>query len=330
MSVPMPDVSIIVPVYKAEKYILRCLDSLLSQTLSNFELLLIDDGSPDNSGAICDEYAAKDSRIRVFHKENGGVASARQIGIDNARGEYSIHCDPDDWVDTHYLERLFNKASEEDADMVICDFVTCHDEKRTINKQMPKSLYHKDLLKQVLNDEIHGVTWNKLIRTNLYSKYQISFPNNINYMEDTFVICRLLSKPIHISYIADALYFYDRSTNKDSLTKKTEGTRFKSNLVSLRLFIDELNEVIPSADFTYRKILYKKYLWETFDVTKDEFLNKYHEVNDVIIAQYKNKENKIVHSLYVAIKYGFLVGRFFFLLENIRAKLYYIMKSKLL
>ena len=122
MKIPL--VSIIVPVYKAEKWLHRCVDSILAQTMEDFELLLIDDGSPDRSGEICDEYAAKDLRVRVFHKENGGVSSARQKGLENAIGEYVIHCDPDDWVDTDMLMELTQYAKKTQADMVICDFYT--------------------------------------------------------------------------------------------------------------------------------------------------------------------------------------------------------------
>ena len=95
-----PKVSVIVPIYKAESYLYKCIDSLLTQTLADIEILLIDDGSPDGSGMICDEYARKDSRVKVFHKSNGGVASARQCGLDHACGEYVIHADPDDWVES--------------------------------------------------------------------------------------------------------------------------------------------------------------------------------------------------------------------------------------
>ena len=99
-----PRVSIIVPVYKAEAYLHRCVESLLAQTFTDFEILLIDDGSPDRSGEICDEYAAKDPRVRVFHKENGGVSSARQCGMDHAEGEYTIHADLYDCVEPNMLE----------------------------------------------------------------------------------------------------------------------------------------------------------------------------------------------------------------------------------
>lgn len=102
----MPQISVIVPVYNAERYLHRCVDSILSQTFSNFELLLINDGSKDSSGAICDEYAAKDPRVRVFHKENGGVSSARNLGLDNACGEWIAFVDSDDWISENYLESM--------------------------------------------------------------------------------------------------------------------------------------------------------------------------------------------------------------------------------
>ena len=116
------NVSVVVPVYQAENYLNRCLDSILAQTLENFELILINDGSKDKSGEICDEYKRKDKRIRVIHKRNEGVSRARQVGLDLARGEYIIYVDPDDWVERDYLETLYSKAISENADMIICDF----------------------------------------------------------------------------------------------------------------------------------------------------------------------------------------------------------------
>ncbi len=98
-----PKISVIVPVYNVEQYLPRCIDSILAQTFTDFELLLIDDGSRDNSGKICDEYAEKDSRIRVFHKENGGVSSARNVGLDNTCGEYVSFIDSDDWIGPSFL-----------------------------------------------------------------------------------------------------------------------------------------------------------------------------------------------------------------------------------
>ena len=141
-------VSIIVPVYKAEAYLHRCVDSILAQTFTNWELLLIDDGSPDRSGAICDEYASKDARIRVFHKENGGVSSARQKGQDEARGEYTIHADHDDWVEPTMLEELYKKAKADDADMVICDYYMNDGKNQTYITQKPSNLDSNTVLKK--------------------------------------------------------------------------------------------------------------------------------------------------------------------------------------
>ena len=101
-----PIVTIIEPVYKAEKYLSCCIDSILAQSFKDFELLLIDDGSPDSSGQICNEYASKDNRIHSFHKENGGVSSARNMGIDNAQGEWICFIDSDDWVEADFLKEL--------------------------------------------------------------------------------------------------------------------------------------------------------------------------------------------------------------------------------
>lgn len=107
-----PAVSIIVPVYKVEGYLVRCLESLLKQTFIDFEILLINDGSPDRSGEICDEYALKDSRIRVFHKNNGGVSSARNLALDYAKGEYVTFVDSDDWIDADCLKRALNLSNK--------------------------------------------------------------------------------------------------------------------------------------------------------------------------------------------------------------------------
>ena len=95
----MPKISVIVPVYNTEKYLHRCVDSILAQTFTDFELLLVNDGSPDKSGEICDEYAQKDTRVRVFHKENGGVSSARNLGLENAQGKWITYVDGDDWIE---------------------------------------------------------------------------------------------------------------------------------------------------------------------------------------------------------------------------------------
>lgn len=148
-------ISIIVPVYKAEKTLDKCITSILSQTFTDFELLLIDDGSPDGSGIICDHYALKDERIRVIHKSNGGVSSARQTGVDVARGEYSIHVDPDDWVEPEMLQELYRSAKKHDADMVICDFYENSYKGQKYIKQEPSALDASVVLEDIFF-KLHG------------------------------------------------------------------------------------------------------------------------------------------------------------------------------
>lgn len=114
----VPKISIIVPVYNVEKYLARCIDSILEQTFSDFECLLIDDGSPDCSGALCDEYAHKDNRIHVIHQKNAGVSAARNRGLDAARGEWICFVDSDDWCAKDMLSLLYGAAFENDADVV--------------------------------------------------------------------------------------------------------------------------------------------------------------------------------------------------------------------
>lgn len=162
-------ISVIIPAYNAQKSISRLIESLLSQTLKEFEILLIDDGSTDGTAGICDEYASKHTQlptIKVFHKKNEGVAMARQLGIDNACGEYSIHADTDDWVEPTMLEEMYNKAVEENADVVICDFYANDGNMENYIKQQPDALDHISIL-HGLFQQLHGSCWNQTRETSL-------------------------------------------------------------------------------------------------------------------------------------------------------------------
>lgn len=237
-------ISVIVPIFGAEKTLLRCLDSLKSQTFEDFEVLMIDDGSPDRCGEIIDDYAKSDNRFKAFHKENGGVSSARQFGIDHAQGEYTIHADPDDWVEPKMLEALYGKAIEADADMVICDFYENTYKGQKYIKQEPSSLNHKDVLHDIF-DNIHGSTCNKLIRRKLYSEYNIRFPESISFCEDQYVIAAFLKHDIKISYLPKAFYHYIRELNHSSLSRNYNEQTYQKDLLRRNLFDDLLsNEAI--------------------------------------------------------------------------------------
>ena len=217
----MVAVSIICPVYKAEKYIHRCVDSVISQTFEDFELLLIDDGSPDNSGKICDEYAQKDKRVRVFHKENGGVASARQLGLEKATGEYTIHVDPDDWVEPNMLEELYAKAKAEDADMVMCDYLLEYPHKQKMRKLKVSNDFSCDtLLLKLLSGKLHGSLCNKLIRREFILSHDIRFVEGLNIGEDLTMCINILSHGAKSVYLNKAFYHYDKHTNPNALTSR--------------------------------------------------------------------------------------------------------------
>lgn len=215
----IPKISVIVAVYKAEAYLHRCVDSLLAQTFQDFEILLIDDGSPDNSGKICDDYAKQDFRIHVFHKENGGVASARQCGIDHAKGEYTTHVDPDDWVEPTMLEDLYKKAKEVDADMIWGDFYFEYKDETKYEKQQPSSLDVKNVLLDIFINKLRISLCGRLMRTSYYKNNYIFFPLDIKYGEDNCVLIKLLCKVKRLSYLPHAYYHYDLHSNPNSLSR---------------------------------------------------------------------------------------------------------------
>ena len=167
-------ISIIVPVYNVEKYLRKCIDSILSQTYSDFELLLIDDGSKDASGKFCDEYALKDSRIRVFHKENGGVSSARNLGIEQAKGEWITFIDSDDWVDADYLANFTMDSDLCVQGNIVNGHKYIYEEKRFVQDIAANYL---------VNNYIYG-PYCKLFKTDIVRSNNVSFDQNLSYGED--------------------------------------------------------------------------------------------------------------------------------------------------
>ena len=238
-------VSVIVPVYNAEGYIRRCLDSIAHQTLQDIEIILVDDGSNDKSGFICDEYAHKDSRFKVLHQNNKGVSAARQLGLDKASGKYVIHADPDDWVDSTWLEYLYNCAEKSDVDMAICDYYLDDGKNKVYKKEEPSSLQTDDVAHDILTGKIWGSLWNKLIKRDLFSNYHISFDTSMNLWEDSYVLCHLLRYPIKIKYINKALYYYDYHSNPHSIVRRKN----YSQVLSQKKFIDSIEKYYNNPKF---------------------------------------------------------------------------------
>lgn len=230
-----PTISIIIPVYNAETSLKRCIDSVLSQTFPDFELILIDDGSIDNSGKICDNYAIADKRISVIHKQNEGVSAARQCGIDMARGIFTIHVDSDDWIESSMLKELYNNAVENNSDMVICDYYEDRENSSKYITQRPSNCNPYQVIYDLFQ-RLHGSCCNKLIKSDCYKKHKIRFVNGINILEDKIFVIETCYFMKRISYLNQAFYHYDR-TNDMSITQQANK---RINVNSLMSAFNEL------------------------------------------------------------------------------------------
>lgn len=264
----MAKVSIIVAVYNAERTLRRCIDSLIGQSLGDIEIILVDDGSIDASAVICDEYAAIDSRIKVFHKENEGVSRTKQLGLDHAKGEYIIYLDSDDYADTDMYGKLYSKAQEENADIVCCDILRLEgNSTRVEGHNRISSFEHEDFLKGII-DVLFGSICNRIVRRSLFSEYDVRFNPEISFGEDKLVLIQILSKALKagrklkIAYLPEALLFYDTNANPVSLMKLDASKKLQSQ----NLLWTEMEKCLDLKQFgrTYYHHLVKrgfKYFW---------------------------------------------------------------------
>lgn len=232
-------VSIIVPVFNAEKYLHKCIDSILAQTHTDFELLLINDGSKDNSGAICDEYAAKDNRIRVFHKENAGVSKARNLGLDNAKGEWITFVDSDDWVHEDFIKKRLALALNENADIAYCDVEYVY---RTHNVYC-KTAEQVEGNASTVNSWIFSRTTYSpiiLVRKFLFDKYGLRYIEGLRFGEDFNLIIKLVMYANKVTHIKEALYYYNKQNEGSAMTK-------------LHLYRDDLQFVYTDLIESFKK-----------------------------------------------------------------------------
>ena len=222
----MAEVSIIVPVYQVEKYIRQCVDSILAQTFTDFELILVDDGSKDQSGKICDEYVLIDERVKVIHQTNSGAATARNSGMNQAVGNYFMFVDSDDYIAPTMLECLHKTILNEKADMVVCNclyfFESDENKDFSINMEL-ETLSGMEIFYNRKNERNYGVwtvVWNKLIKRETVGKVRF---RSGKYYEDEFWANDIYQMDIKIVTIPDCLYYYrqhDDSTMKKKNIKK--------------------------------------------------------------------------------------------------------------
>lgn len=215
-----PIFSIIVPVYKTEAFLRQCVDSILNQTYSDFQVVLVDDGSPDGSGAICDEYARCDSRVTVIHKENGGLISARKAGLARCGGRYIVNVDSDDYIAPNHLKYFAEAIEAHNPDVVLCGAIRFSDHEQTpMQTKLTVGLYAgpklEEIRKHLICDEnveqrILYTVWSTAAKRVLYTRYQMAVPESVSRGEDLLVTAPLMSECSSV-YVMDHCSYYYRN-----------------------------------------------------------------------------------------------------------------------
>lgn len=231
-----PKISVIVPIYNVENYLGRCLESILKQTLRDWECLLIDDGSTDRSGSICDEFMNSDNRFRVFHKQNEGVALTRKFGMNNASVEYIIHVDSDDYIENDMLERMYDEINKLNVDILVTDYYLESENGDPVIVEQPFYGHTcHEMVEEILYQKLHGGLWNKLMKASIYRTFLPEFYKDINHSEDVLMWAQLSRFSISVAYMNSAFYHYisrDGVGITINYTKETFYTRLR--------FIDKL------------------------------------------------------------------------------------------
>lgn len=245
-------ISVIVPVYNVENYINRCVDSILIQDYDYLELILVNDGSTDKSGTICDEYALKDNRVKVIHKKNGGVSSARNSGLERAAGDYILFFDSDDWIDKDTISHLYNNLNNYNADCSICSYYINDKPVNTMAKRNKIEKLNKQLSikKALLSDGYGGYLWNKLYKKNIIVEHNLKFNESITIGEDLLFTINYLIKCDTISYSDTPKYhYYYRKTS--ALNSSFNGKK----LSSIEAY-KEIIRLISSANLNLSSLAY--------------------------------------------------------------------------
>ena len=280
----MPKVSVIVPVYGVEKYIERCARSLFEQTLDDIEYLFIDDCTPDRSvdilRSVLKEYPQRKEQVVIHRMEqNSGQAKVREWGMKNAIGDYVIHCDSDDWVDTEMYREMFEKAKEDDADVVVCDFARVSE----VNKIDIKGCHSVDMKDFTANCLFQKDSWslcNKLFKISCYK--DIIYPEG-NMGEDMLIFFQLLSHCRKISYIPIDFYYY--WSNSGSITKTKTVSNCKRNYEIMKRNVDVLFGIIDAGALAVEnKNLVRSYL---------RFANVYHLYPALYLPECRKEWNKV-------------------------------------
>ena len=304
----MDKISIIVPIYNVEKYVMRCLASIRTQTYKNIEILLIDDGSQDKSGLICDELAGKDSRINVIHQRNQGLSAARNTGLKKATGKYILFVDSDDWIDIDYVEKLKANMDKYSSDIAVCGVKMIKNNHIFLMNHFSKErLFNTDeaLIYLLKDSQINNYVWNKLYRKSLFNN--IRFAEGILF-EDVRIMHKLFMKSNKISITPDYLYNYfhrdDSIVSKISLKNKIANinsyicrleelkNRYYENLTLKKIGVLISDNLVKLSFDSKERIMYKKQVQKCkFFCYKKSVINS--------VYKYANLKEKIVFTNYL-------------------------------
>lgn len=278
-------ISIIIPVYKVEKYLEKCIQSVINQTYENLQIILVDDGSPDNCGKICDEYAKKDHRIEVIHKSNGGLSDARNKGLEIAKGEYIGFVDSDDYIESDMYEVLYNLLKQYNSDVSICNFYTVSQGKIAI-KNVDNGIkeYNRiEILKEILLDNnIQSYAWNKLYKKELFD--EIKYPIGKKY-EDIGTTFYLLEKCNKVVVTGKPEYYYIK--RQDSIVNNVTESTITDYIELIMQRYDYIEENVKELS-SYNKDYLKRIL-----KTAEQDIKSLNEVGDYTKKMYGELYNKV-------------------------------------
>lgn len=260
-------ISVIVPVYNVEKYLLNCYASIAHQTYAKLDIILVDDGSTDSSGKLCNEIASKDRRVQVLHKKNEGLGYARNSGLELAKGKYVLFVDSDDYIELEMVQKLYERIEQYDADTSFCGYSMFHNESQLIKKisYYNDEIFEKgEIIDKVLLEMIAGLpnaqvdaiipmsVWHALYSLDIIKKYNLSFPSERQYIsEDIIFHISYLKYANRVSFIGSALYNY-RLANPSSLTYKFNEGEFDRQKILYQKINNDLSAFLPLLKYDLR------------------------------------------------------------------------------
>ena len=305
-------ISIIIPIYNVEKYLEKCLNTIINQTYKNLEIILIDDGSTDNSSTICDEYCKKDKRIKVIHKNNEGVSSARNKGIELSKGKYIVFIDPDDYVTDDHIEGLYDCIISNNVDLVISNLIDIDEDGIILNNERKKSfLMNKDqCLKELLSeDNFYHVCCGNMYRRDLLEK--IRFNCEYSIAEDLDFLYRYIKHIRSAYFLSENTYYYLK--REDSITNSAYGEKWNDELKICNFIINETCKL----DNDLHKYAKKKYIIFNinqayrFALNKNQIKNLKNNIklykNEIFNSKFFDNKEKLKISLFLKSYYLFKI-----------------------